>query len=259
MGLVLLFTACQVSQAGAASLGDPPSQDALEEEGRAAVVVQFGEGEYVVRMVDFEAPYTGLDLLVDSDLGTITQDGLVCKIGPKGCASPREDCMCQLPRYWSYWHWEDGQWQFSGVGVAGYAVTDGAIDGWAWGRGGTSPPDVEVEALFDLRRVAPGLPQVAFQGGDLVVSAPFEGDENGNVQAFASYRVLEAISSDELLELICTSGICTGTLAGPQTRGRYEVEVTFSDPDGVRGSARWTMVAYVEDARRINLPLVLSD
>jgi hypothetical protein len=221
------------------------------------VVVQFGEGEYAVRVVDFEAPYNGMDLLLNGGLRTINQGGLVCKIGPQGC--PAEDCMCQLPRYWNYWHWEDGQWEFSGVGAGGYTVTDGAIDGWVWGKAGTSPPHVDVDTLFDARRIAPGPPQVTVEGSDLAVSVSFQGDTDGDGQAFASYGMMGLSSSGESVELPCVSGVCEGTLPGPGTPGSYEVEVTFTDPDGVRGSARWTTVAQVDAAYQINLPLVLSD
>ena len=33
-------------------------------------------------------------------------------------------------RYWSYWHSTSGSWAFSGVGAAGWRVSDGSVEGW---------------------------------------------------------------------------------------------------------------------------------
>jgi hypothetical protein len=35
--------------------------------------------------------------------------------------------------FWSYWLSDDGvDWSFSGTGMSGRALTDGAWDGWSW-------------------------------------------------------------------------------------------------------------------------------
>ncbi|MEW5959219.1 MAG: hypothetical protein AB1801_15930 [Chloroflexota bacterium] len=88
----------------------------------------------------------GLDLNVDAGN---SMGAAVCRIDGTGCAYPQEDCFCQCQgspcRFWIYWHWVDGDWQFSGLGASNYEVHDGDVEGWVWGEGspnngGAQPP-----------------------------------------------------------------------------------------------------------------------
>ncbi len=133
-----------------------PSPAAAAQEGpnRAALVVRFSDGRVETRCVSFEtAAITGAELLERSGLGPILDysgglGGAVCSIAGEGCAFPREDCFCRcqgaMCEYWAYYHGLDGRWLYSEVGATSYQVTDGALEGWSWGKGnfssGTEPP-----------------------------------------------------------------------------------------------------------------------
>ncbi|MFN2594253.1 MAG: hypothetical protein ABR579_05125 [Actinomycetota bacterium] len=60
--------------------------------------------------------------------------GAVCRlagVGPDG-----SDCFADYPNYWGYWRGtSDGGWTWSSSGATSTTVSDGDVDGWAWGSG----------------------------------------------------------------------------------------------------------------------------
>ena len=129
------------------ALGLAPTN--AQTQNRAGLVIQYGDGSVATTCVRFGEPsITGLDLLMRSGLSIHAEvSGLgaaVCAINGQGCAYPAQPCFCQCQgancAYWNYLHLIDGAWQYSPVGASGYAVTDGAVDGWAWGDQHTPPP-----------------------------------------------------------------------------------------------------------------------
>lgn len=51
-------------------------------------------------------------------------------------------------RYWSYWQYQDGQWEYAKLGPAMLKASDGAVDGWRYGVGSTTtstPPSVRTD------------------------------------------------------------------------------------------------------------------
>jgi hypothetical protein len=132
---------------------------------RAALVVRYGDGTVWTQCVTFpEDEITGLQLLQRAGLEVVYARGgtgdLLCKIGREGCDNPNL-CLCQCKgaqcAYWSYWHLQDGNWQYSVVGASTYRVKPGTIDGWVWGIGtitdAPQPPAVSFEGI--CRLVAP--------------------------------------------------------------------------------------------------------
>lgn len=115
---------------------------------RAGLVIQFGDGTATTHCISFtEDTLSGFELLQRSELPVVAsyaaQGAAVCKIGNDGC--PADDCFCQSPPdYWSYWHLQNGAWVYAGNGSSTSTITDGSVDGWAWGAG--NPP---VLASFD--------------------------------------------------------------------------------------------------------------
>lgn len=84
---------------------------------------------------------TGFDVVVQGDpsLG----GGIVCKIAEEGCDYPDEPCFCEsftTGKYWSYWHVNNGAWQYAVEGATGHKLYPGDIDGWIWGK--DAPADV---------------------------------------------------------------------------------------------------------------------
>ncbi len=133
--------------------GSPAVREATVGEGthHAGLVVDFGDGTVITRCVGFdEATISGYELLLRSGLTlevAVSGPGAaVCSIEGTGC--PASDCFCHFPPdYWSYWHLEAGSWHYSDVGASGYAVEDGAVDGWIWGDASAPPQVIPFEAI----------------------------------------------------------------------------------------------------------------
>ncbi len=117
----------------------------------AGLVVDFGDGTVITRCVGFdEATISGYELLQRSGLAlevAVSGPGAaVCSIEGTGC--PASDCFCHFPPdYWSYWHLDGESWRYSDVGASGYAVEDGAVDGWIWGDASAPPQVIPFEAI----------------------------------------------------------------------------------------------------------------
>lgn len=140
LALAMLCLALLLSQFGTAIAQEP---------NKVALVVDFGDGRYVTRCVEFvEDEITGEEVLKRSGLNVIFEysstGAAVCKIEDVGCDFPSEPCFCDCQGsdcvYWSYWYVENGKWVYASEGAAGRTVRDGDMEGWAWGSGavGTS-------------------------------------------------------------------------------------------------------------------------
>jgi hypothetical protein len=126
---------------------------------RVALVVRYEDGTVETKCISFSEPtLTGEELLQRSGLTAVIDynalaGGAVCSIQGLGCSV--QDCFCRCQgadcRYWAYYHWVDGSWQYSQVGATGSQIKDGAIEGWSWGPGnfvsGTEPPVVKFEEI----------------------------------------------------------------------------------------------------------------
>jgi hypothetical protein len=144
---VLLLLATGLWSGSAVAQGGP---------NHAALIIQFGDGSTLKKCVEFtDDSITGEELLQRSNLDVILDynsglGGAVCSINNSGCAYPVENCFCQCPgevcKYWAYYHWQGGKWEYSAAGASNYTVTDGVLEGWSWGAGtfgsGTQPPPV---------------------------------------------------------------------------------------------------------------------
>jgi hypothetical protein len=221
-------------------------------QGRAALVISYSPGRYVVRTLDVPAAgVSGLDALRTLGIYVSEKSGLICSIGAEGCRYPGEDCFCALPNYWGYWRLGEQGWRFSPVGAGGSTLAPGQVDGWAWGTGG-APPTVSAVALWDVARVAPDVPVI--EGvGTLSLRAPFTGDANGNAQATST---LTCAAWTAHLEMIRVEGAFTGTLPPTSWPGRYIVATTITDPDGVNGSASWESELLIEGSYQAFLAAV---
>lgn len=120
-----------------------------QEEHRAALVVDFGDGRVWVRVVSFtEETISGVDLLRRSGLDVAMASGswgvAVCAIEGVGCPPTPQECFCKcrgVPcRYWAYFHLRDGAWIYADRGAADRRLGDGDVDGWVWGDGKTPSP-----------------------------------------------------------------------------------------------------------------------
>lgn len=124
----------------------------------AALIVDFGDGRVVVRVVSFaEETISGVDLLQRSGLDVAIMSNLgggaaLCAVEGVGCPPTPQDCFCQCRgadcRYWSYFHLQGGAWVYAGMGAAGRFLGDGDVDGWVWGDGRSAPPLLTWEEIW---------------------------------------------------------------------------------------------------------------
>jgi hypothetical protein len=118
------------------------------------LVVKFGDGSVFTDCIDYTGSgMTGEDVLDQSGLSAVkdfSYGGLgaaICKIGNVGCDDPN-NCFCECTGeppcvYWAYYHQENNQWIYSGMGASGHTVQPGDVEGWAWGDGEAGGSDVE--------------------------------------------------------------------------------------------------------------------
>lgn len=105
----------------------------------ADVVVDLGNGRTLFRRVAFtETNISGLEALqrtgLNLEVANFGFGSAVCSIEGVGC--PATNCFCDPNRFWGYYFW-DGAWQFYSVGAGSSTLTDGAVEGWAWGNNAT--------------------------------------------------------------------------------------------------------------------------
>lgn len=100
----------------------------------ADIVIQFGDGRVDTRRVAFDTlTISGSEALRLAGFDLEQANGAVCRVDRTGC--PSSDCFCAYPPlFWNYSHFIDGVWQFAETGAEQYQVTDGAVEGWSWGR-----------------------------------------------------------------------------------------------------------------------------
>lgn len=106
---------------------------------KAGLAVTLPDGSSILRCVEFSGEsISGFELLETSGLQLETsfdpaKGNAICGIEDQGCNS--DNCFCDMPNYWSYWHLdsENEEWAYSQVGSNTYQVTAGSVDGWSWG------------------------------------------------------------------------------------------------------------------------------
>lgn len=122
---------------------------------RAGLVIRFGDGSLTTRCVSFGEPsISGVELLERAGLSIRVDTGSsigagVCRIEQQGCEQGRS-CFCQCEgstcAYWQYFHLQNGAWKYSNLGASMYQVSDGAVEGWAWGNN-VAPPVMSLDQI----------------------------------------------------------------------------------------------------------------
>ncbi|MEU5872287.1 hypothetical protein AB0A73_12110 [Glycomyces sp. NPDC047369] len=141
-----------------AAVGVPASPAGAQEvcDG-VAVVVDFGALDDL-RTGCAADPADGLDALAQAGFA-VTEvaaiRGMVCSID----ALPATDCGASPPAdaYWSYWHANAGdeEWTYSIVGGADATPDAGDVEGWAFGDGSTPPALAPGDAAADAPEAEP--------------------------------------------------------------------------------------------------------
>jgi hypothetical protein len=126
----------------------------------ADVVVQFGDGLVVTRRITFTGTISGLEALRRSGLALVEKNGGVCRIEDTGCAA-EQDCFCACPPpfepclFWNYQRWNGSAWVSSAQGAGATTVSNGAVEGWSWGRDLPLARPAVLGASAGLRWLAP--------------------------------------------------------------------------------------------------------
>jgi iron complex transport system substrate-binding protein len=153
---------------------------------QVGVVVQGADGQpqtFCVNLSDDRQ--TGLDALQATGLPIAVESGTmgttVCQIAQDGCTPPAEHCFCQCESgsacaYWSYFHLnQQGNWQYSPTGAAGYQLAQGGVDGWWW-RDSARPDAAPLPAIsFDqICQPQPAFPRTVEDGmgRQVTINAP---------------------------------------------------------------------------------------
>jgi hypothetical protein len=130
---------------------------------QVGLVVKFDDGSVFTACIDYTgSDMTGEDVLDASGLPIVKEiyaglGAAICKIKNDGCDHPPDNCFCQCSgeppcEYWAYYHQENEQWVYSGMGASWHTVQPGDVEGWAWGAGTpeqseTEPPLITFEEL----------------------------------------------------------------------------------------------------------------
>lgn len=144
-GLTLLLAFLSLPAASRAAESLALASDPGDGPNAADVIVDLGDGRTIIRRVTFTATtISGLQALQLSGLSLTTADfsfgTAVCAIEGVGC--PASNCFCNGNKFWGYQFWNGAAWQSYMVSASNSAVTDGAVEGWAWGPDGSAPPAV---------------------------------------------------------------------------------------------------------------------
>ncbi|WP_227997077.1 hypothetical protein, partial [Glycomyces albidus] len=163
--LAVLGAALTVAAAAAAVPAAPAAaQEACE---GVTVVVDFGSLAAGPETGCAPDPADGLDALAQAGF-SVTEvasiRGMVCSID----AMPEADCGAAPPAdaYWSYWHANagDDEWTYSMVGGADATPDRGDVEGWAFGDGSEPPAVAPGDAVASA---APGTGSDTGSGANL--------------------------------------------------------------------------------------------
>jgi len=123
---------------------------ALAADSTAVVVIDTGTSVRSV-VIHFDAPITGVKALQLAGgnpdlLGFDGQGAAVCAIDGVGNNPTQSECL-QGPNleFWGYYRSVNGGWRFSQQGAGSTSVSDGAVEGWRYGR---VPPAPAASASF---------------------------------------------------------------------------------------------------------------
>jgi hypothetical protein len=144
-GLLALLALLLLPAARGAAQSSGPALAPADGSNAADVVVDLGDGRTLIRRVTFDEPnISGLQALQRSGLALTTVDfsfgTAVCAIEGVGC--PASNCFCNPDQFWGYQFWDGAAWQGYMTGPGGSSIGDGAVEGWAWGPFGDTPPPI---------------------------------------------------------------------------------------------------------------------
>ncbi|MDQ3984933.1 MAG: hypothetical protein M3280_00300 [Actinomycetota bacterium] len=128
------------------------------ENGSAVLVVDTGGREYELCVELNDDEVSGIELVqlahqqhgLDYQLGYGGQ--AVCQLANIPEPNPPEECFEQGEPFWGYWRDQGSGWQWSGTGAGSTLVSEGDVEGWAFGEGNNgdshpTPPSADYEEV----------------------------------------------------------------------------------------------------------------
>jgi hypothetical protein len=201
----------------------------------ADVVVQFGDGLVVTRRITFTGTISGLETLRRTGLALVEKNGGVCRIEDTGCAAA-EDCFCGCPPpfapclFWNYQRWNGSAWVASAQGPAATTVSNGAVEGWSWGRELPPARPAVLGASAGLQWLAPSQNSDGSYGGS-------GGNAGATIDTLLANRALggdaatwKSTAGSSLLDALRTRAAAYAAL-GASTAGKLALGLAAADED----------------------------
>lgn len=118
---------------------------------RAGIVVKKSDGSIKNTCVEFDGEtISGLDLLKKSGFNPKIENGFVVSIDGEGDKSAGS--LSSTDPFWSYWRW-DNTWKFYNAGAGYTKIADGNVDGWEFGRGQSTLPQISFGSICPDRAI----------------------------------------------------------------------------------------------------------
>lgn len=141
----------------------------------AAVIVDDGTGPRTFCVLFGADSISGVEALQATKLAVTTRafganGAAVCAVGGTGCGAGSDCLTCKAPQYWGYSRAAVGAsgFTYSMVGASSVRVTNGSVEGWQWGTGG-SP------AFASFADICPDFPSGSGGGGGTATTPPSGG------------------------------------------------------------------------------------
>ena len=169
-----------------------------QESGQVGLVIQFDDETVFAGCMDISGQaLSGQDLLQLSGLELdlyydASHEVAVCRVNELGCAS--NQCFCQFPDYWSYWHLEEREWVYSGRGASVTVAQPGTVEGWRWGNG-VPPMELTFEQICSPSGEGELFAPIGGGGKEGVVIKPFPASSKAASSDFAPDSRIPALPS----------------------------------------------------------------
>ncbi|OQA52567.1 MAG: hypothetical protein BWY43_00438 [candidate division WS2 bacterium ADurb.Bin280] len=146
---------------------------------KTGLVVKKSDGQIKTACVEFEQEtISGMSILKKSPFTIIEKNGFVVSIDQEGEKESHQ--MSSGDFFWSYWK-KDGAWSFQNIGVNYSNVKNGDVEGWIFGDGSSSLPNIKFSDICFEQEEAVVL-SATEQGDDVRVSESEKGSFSSDVK-----------------------------------------------------------------------------
>lgn len=113
---------------------------------QAGIVIKKQNGTVKSSCVAFDgSSISGMQLLQNSGFNPVVKNGFIVSID--GVGDKDSSQMSKDDLFWSYWKLKNGAWSFQNSGANYSRVNDGEVEGWEFGHGTSSLPQITFERI----------------------------------------------------------------------------------------------------------------